>query len=561
MQRYSFILFPFFSLILSISLFSQEAEKVMSVKNFKFTENVEHIHSKLICIKPTFNVHFNWSESNRDYRKFKLYWVLKDEQGNTVFDCRNEKSIFLNYESLTPNMNVEYMEDKGVYIHIPNKSINLPEGTHTLSLVFSAKGKLYEFPDFHTEKITIHQQSFSSHTLEEQGFSIKNLEFLPLSKGFGVNDPGLTTRFDLGLTYGPDHAADVSYYLRWEFQNLAGTTIFSSSRASSIHHKDEAIYLKNYIDKTNEVELFTQYGDIELSGSSEVQFVLFATLKSGASREIYREKLKIDLPDKHDYKDQEFSMSDTEIGHYDLYGTLGIRLTSTCKFKYDGPLENKEDGDKYRFKLTFQDEAGNNVFLKNDYSYIGNFNSDKQSLAPKYQDPIGQISLFYPYRRMNLPPGDHTLTYTVGVSNKSGNIKFPDVLTGTLEVSMPEVHEAEVKVTELFVYSGDYDTKLENFGNALPDPMWVLKVGNETFYKSSKRENSLEASGGTATFAYAVGEKVRLNVLDHDRGFFNPNDLIESISLLYQEKGDTFSMTKEEHGKVSSISLTWKKLK
>ncbi len=554
-----FFLIPLFSI-------AQEGQNLkISVHNFKYLQNQKDFHGGETGIECEMDLHFSEVITDFFKKSFQITWKLIDQNNQVVYNSElNASSNFNKKEYSSPSVpfdekNPSTMEDKNVALFIAYKDLNLEEGTHQLTLVLSATNKIKNHPDFWKEKIIIEQKTYQKYTINEQEFDLQNFNMNYKADGFAIKEKCLLFSFDLFLKYYRDNLDTKGYKLYWKILNQHQQVIFNSEIASSVHHRYELIHINNIQEKGfDKIKLYLQYQDIKLNTPEEVTFIILAEDDTKNRREILKEKMYLDIPEKYKYEDQEFTIKNLHIFENKKDGVQGINCVFNISFKYNSTLQNLDKGDNYCFYLNLYHSNKEKVSLYKSYKKRQYTSNNFFRVTPSSEKESHEVNIFIPYRIIQLEQGSYPLNYELKVTDENKRIQFPILQTGNFELDQPQKKSALIRIDKLVVEYDKYDAQVLNFGSTKPDLQWHLLVGKDLIYQTKTMKNSFSAFAGSATINYVEGDEINIVVYDIDKTVFNPNDFIESYTIPYTKQKTSFSKKDISHGSIEKLTYSFK---
>ncbi|MEM0997569.1 MAG: hypothetical protein AAGN35_10835 [Bacteroidota bacterium] len=548
-----------FGLLLS-PLWAQSSEVTAEILKFSLAqdeiddEGRRGISMKLdLRIRPAFEAF--------DRRRFDLTWRLENEAGKTIYRSRDQADYLDQKESVMARKpwgksTVRYMVKEGIEIPLPYALLPLPAGPQKLKIVFSLQNEYVKLKDFAARDLEFQQRVFVKHPLIQQLFKLEKLSFEYDVPGFGVKETGILVRFDLLPRYGQDESSDEGYTLYWLLRDTSGKVVFDSRKAESIHHREKHVYFKNLQDnRFRSVDLFMRYREIALSGPEKVFLVLIAEANEDERREIYAKPHRLDVPRKYRFAEQEFNLRNLRAQAISRAGAAGISINFTLTLSQYGPRLDPEIGD-YVVYPVLRDISGNVLYAPPSFptEQSGNGWETYATAAFTDQGPLN-VQLFLPWYVLDLPPGKTQLQYSLFVTDRQKQFKFPELSKGGIAVTCPEIREYRVEVEEFRMKDGEYDTEVRPISSRLPDLQWTLRVGPRRRYTSPRRKNSLSAPKGFAFLKVARGDSIFLVLYDIDSGFFNQDDFLGSWNLPYLDGGAKFVIEERNQGNLSGLRV------
>ena len=437
------------------------------------------------------------------------------------------------------------MKADNVDVFIAYKDIQLPEGKHKVTIVFSAENEIKSLPDFYDHSFTFDQIAYTVYPFSEQEFVIKNFRMNFNSGEFMSEKKGVNAEFDLSVRYGVDNVNEESYTLRWQFRDENDKIVFDSEDASSIFYTDELVMLSNFEAHDegasySNVNLYTEYDDLKAFTGETGYFVIIASAKGAGQREIFNEEIENGLPERYYFKEQEFEIVDMMTEPSIHEGVHGIEVTFEAFPKYTGLLMDEHLDDAFHFYPKLY-HNGSLVYKAAGMSHHWKTRallSDNMVASVEPLDPF--LRFFIPYHHINLKEGSYELTMELHVTDKQNSVRMSKLHEITIDVKQPEIMHVDLEIDELKVEgpgSGGYDA----FVGSYPDVSWQITLGDEEMYSTGRNKNSLYGYTGQTSFDIVWGEPIELEVWDVDRGIFNRDDLIDIIELDYEDLGKSFT--------------------
>lgn len=551
------------ALLIPILLFApfllpaQKSDLEVTMRNFSFVPDQTDDNSRH-GIGMKFDVRFSRIITDFNEKRFDITWRMEDQTGKVVYESKEQEEYEDEKEVVHPSKpwrkTVSYMEDTDIEIAIPFAVMNFESGPKKLKIIFSAKNKVYDIPDFASYDIEFEQKVFVRHKMAEQSFEMVEIKFNYGAKGFAIKEPGMKIVATLRPKYGIDESADDSYQIYWLIRDQ-GRILFDSRKCPSIHHRKEGLYLENLKeDKTAKAGMFLNYREIRMAGPAEVEVVLIADA-DGKTKEIYAQKHLLDVPVKFSFEEQEFKLSD--LGTKVIYdkGAQGIRISCQVEMSKFGPRIDPERGAYYVYPV-FRDEGGNILWKPERLGNSGHGNKRLSFALNAFSDEgPANLEFFIPFYEMDLPEGTVKLQYSIFASDRARQHRFPELSKGGFVTTAPKLRTYVVHLTNLDMKSSDYDTEFAPFGSKLPDLQWSLRVGSDRIYISSKRKNSLTAPTAEVTMRVAEGDTCSIVLYDIDSGFFNASDFLGRWELPYMDKGKKFVIQRSDEGLLNNLRV------
>jgi hypothetical protein len=175
--------------------------------------------------------------------------------------------------------------------------------------------------------------------------------------------------------------------------------------------------------------------------------------------------------------------------------------------------------------------------------------------------------LFIPFRRLDLPAGEHPLHLVLELYPLSNIIEesyedsiVPPQLTSVrdcrvivaLKVKQPPVQSVKFIMQYIEIDTDKYDPSSADFalfGPGYPDMYWAIVAGRKLVYASKDVTNVtvLDVPEVSPTMRFSSRDSLSIEVADYDS--FNKNDLIERIEAVLLPSGhDTIKLMYNNHG-------------
>lgn len=531
----------------------------------KFETEAPHtdFRTKTQGVAFVFDIRFSQYVARFSQRLHDVYYRLVDVSGKTIFDSRlqqlrTDRKIRVRPDR--PTTAATHMVDEDVKVFIPYYQIDHPTGTCEATLILSVENDQANYPDVLSREVRFEHVETQLASFAEQEFNFENFRIDHGTKGFAVDEKGLSIRFDVRTKFESNSFREKHYKIYWEMYDAAGKQLFDSREAKSIHHRSKMITAGELEDKLKKgMELFTPYSEIAMDGPGEAEIVLTAETDLKAKREIYRQTHALGIPSKYRFEEQEFTASDVRTKATERDGVSGIEIDFRCDFKYNSPRSDPDRGDYYFYAVLRK--AGKDVLHPRYPNRDHNTTVDFVRFLPDEENASTRIVLFLPYHKLLLPPGRHTCDYTLHVSDKQVKARFPILVSGTMEIAQPAVHTYRVRVAQLSVVANDYDTEISVFGNRKPDLRWSVQVGRDVHYRSATGKNEMFAPQGQATVRLAEGDALSLVLVDVDKGLFNRNDLLGRWKLDYPVAEKKKIKIVDKQGMIKRMEVVFERLK
>ena len=521
------------SLCLNYTLFSQSTSIEVLVLDFE--RQTTDPATRAPGAKVTLDLRLHLGDSPAIERNLEFDIQLKNQTGTLVYQQKGIRSFFKRPNGSAP----KWLDSKQFEIFIPFSAIELEPGVHQAQLLISGHDLADSYPDFLDFPVRLDIPSASELSIQPHHFKVSNLKIQYDIDDFMTKEKGVEVSFTFDRSAVKASKEEQKFDLYWEMIALDGRKIFDSERGKTIFHRK--VYI-NSTPKIRELDFFCPYSEIDLPEPDSVRLVL--TLKDSGIEDlvIYDQIVLLEMPNKYWFKEQEFTVSDFYVNPTVHKGVQGMICNFKIYYKYNEPLRDSETGPNFHYHWIWTNREGKSAFHDGD-DFAAQHSPDHKK---------NEVSIFIPYRLVNLQEGKIEIDYTLEVTDKTGSIKFPPLSKGKFEMDLPKRYFATLDIDELEVVYKEYDSHLKRYP---PELFWELYLG-QSLFRVETLKNSFIANTGKTSFYFTPGDEILLKVWDEDL-FLNPNDLIENYEIPYSTEGYSINFEKYEFNDIKSLSLNF----
>lgn len=541
-------------LILAMYVQAQGTSRTVTFPKFALQEAA--LEGDFSGLRMQFDIGFNWVEEDFFKRSFTVSYRMV--QGDRVVLASGDGH--LNNLSISPTVQTikgkSVMTATGYSIFIPYIDIPLEAGPQTAEVIFSLANDEGTYTDCFKKTVSFTHKKIVRHDLNQQVFTWSDLQCKYGLQSFSGNYPGMQMSAKVQLKYGPQESLNSEYEFALLLRNTAGKVVFDSRKAAK--GSDPTRTLKNEMvdGKPSGVwSSFVGYYDIAMEGPGEAEVVLLLLGAEGGPKEIYQQKMMLQLPPQYNYETQEFALKAVSATEAVRDGVKGIAVAYNCGFKKAGIIRNPEKGQYYFYAAIF--DANNKLVVAPDRSPTSGAGTSHllDGHLPGEANVPAEGTLFIPLHLLNLPAGTHNLRFALMVSDINLQAKFPMVGNGNIVVNKPADVKYRVSLESLEMIDSDYDVEVIPVSSRLPELQYFFAVGKDRYFTSDYTKNSLTALPGAVTLHLSEGDPIQMVLYDVDSGFFNESDALGTWKIEYAGKGDSFDYVVNNSGQVVHLKL------
>ncbi len=542
--------------LLAANLLAQGTERKVVFSKITLQENATNSSNGFTGLSLKFDVGFSWVEEDFFKREFALSYRV--EQNGSVILRSTDADLYTQPIRGTEQTvkGKKGMLSVGNEVFIPYLSIPLESGPQRAEIIFSLSNDDGTYTDCHRSPLNFTHQKIVRHNLNEQGFTISNFRIDYAAKEFSSNNLGMRIKADVGYKYNREQSLEDQYEIAWLLRNGAGKVLFDSRKDADVPDKTARIQNGTLEGKPGAaLELFGNYYAIAMDGPGEAEVVVLLLGAEGGPKEIYAQKMLLNIPPKYNFEEQGFILKTVVAAATKKDGVSGIAVQYSCAFKLSGVMRNHEMG-KYFFYAAIFDANGKLVIAPERAPTQGAGSSHLQDgHLPGPDELVANGSLFIPLHLLNLPAGSHQLKFALMVSDVNLKTKFPVVGTGKVSIVKPADLKYLVGLESLEMIDANYDSEIIPISSKMPELQYLFAVGEDQYYASEYNRNSLSGIPGSTTLHLSEGDPINLILYDVDSGFFNNSDLLGRWKIDYQGKGSSFFYELSNAGQVVSLKV------
>jgi hypothetical protein len=535
---------------------AQGTAHVVSFSKFTVKEGYKQESDGVTGLLLQFDVAFNWLEDDYYKRSFQLsYRVLHN--GNELLRSTDEGLS-------APNMTAMSQSVKGKpgmvvaaqQVMIPYRAIPLESGPQSVEIVFSLANNTATYTDCYKATVNFTHKKIVRRDLNAQVFTFSNVVLDKTAKEFSTGNAAMEIKAHVDFKYGPEESLNDKYEMYWLLRNLSGKVVFDSRKNTSA--SDQTVTLPNALidgKASAKLSMIGSYYNIDLDGPQEAEVVIVLNGTEGGPKEIFTQKMMLNVPPKYNFEAQEFVLNGVKAAPSQRDGVGGIEVNYSCAFKQTGTLRNPEKG-KYFFYAAIFDAAGKVVIAPERAPTKGSGSTHLQDgHLPALDHAVAAGSLFIPYHMLTVAAGNHNLKFMLMVSDVNLQTKFPPISNGTVAITKPADVHYRLSLERLEMIHANYDSDIAGLSSPLPELQYLFAVGEDNYFASEYDRNSLTAIPGAATLHLCEGDPINLLLYDIDSGFFNESDLQGQWKIDYAGKGDSFTYSLDNAGQVVALRL------
>ncbi len=535
---------------------AQGTTHVVSFSKFTVKEGYKQESDGVTGLQLQFDLAFNWLEEDYFKRSFQLSYRML-HNGTELLRSTDEGLS-------SPNITAESQTVKGKpgmvaiaqQVMIPYLAIPLESGPQLVEIVFSLANDAGTYTDCYKATVNFTHKKIVRHDLNAQVFTFSNVILNKAATETSTGNAAMEIKAHVAYKYGPEESLEDSYEMYWLLRNLSGKVVFDSRKNESI--SAQTVTLDNALidgKACAKLSMIGSYYKIDLDGPQEAEVVIVLQGTEGGPKEIFAQKMMLNVPFKYNFEAQEFVLNGVKAAPSQRDGVGGIEVNYSCAFKQTGTLRNPEKG-KYFFYAAIFDAAGKVVIAPERAPTQGSGSTHLQDgHLPASDHAVAAGSLFIPYHLLTVPAGIHNLKFMLMVSDVNLQTKFPPISNGTVAITKPADVYYRLGLERLELIPANYDSDISGISSPLPELQYLFAVGEDNYFASEYDRNSLTAMPGATTLRLCEGDAINMLLYDIDSGFFNESDLQGKWKIDYAGKGDSFMYQLDNAGQVVALRL------